>query len=367
MSRSEADQIPQKHIDAGLPNVAAMVAELRKAPPIVQPSALWEELNRRNVEQLERDGFSEFKRTVNCNYFQFIPPSTRGSEQFRAVMRDLILHPRPSVLTASFIDSFDIPALAGQRGQRLRTRSYAAYVAALWEYARRRDSRGLLERLEEPSLGHPVAIRHRGRRISEDLSNSMLELTAMLDGMGRDRMFPGTRMIELGAGYGRLTWAFLASFPGIRCVIVDIPPALAVSERYLTELFPDRPAFRFRPFEDHRAVWSEFERAEIAFLTPNQLGLLPILDADLFATVSSLHEMRPAQIKHYIDEAGHHCPGGFFYTKQWQSWWNPTDDVTIRQQEYPIPTGWRTIFEHQHPVQALFFEAMYEISKSTRA
>ncbi len=345
-----------------LPNLPAMLAEMRDAPAIVQPSILWEELNEQNVSQLDQSGFGEFKRTVNGNYFQFIPAATPGSEQFRAVRRDFLRHPSPAPLRSRVIDAFEIPALHGQATREMRARRYGFYVGALWEHARRRDSRGLLQGLEEPTMGHPLAVRHRGRMITEDLCNSAEEMTAMLDGIAATTLPAGTRMVELGAGYGRLTWAFLASFPGLRCVIVDIPPALAISERYLTEVFPERPAFRFRSFDDFEQVRREFEAAEIAFLTPNQLELVPPMSAELFATVSSLHEMRPEQIAHYIGQADRHTAGGHFYFKQWKTYSNPSDGVTIGREDYPIPQDWKLVFERQHPVQSLFFEAMYRVA-----
>ena len=344
-----------------LRNLPAMFAELSDAPAVVQPSALWETLNERNLGQLADRGFSEFKRTVNGHYFQFIPASTKGSEQWKAVRRDFARHPRPAVLGARMTDEFEIPELWGQEKREMRARRHAFYVAALWEHARRRDSGGLLGRLEEPALGHPVAVTHRGRRISEDLCNSAEEMIAMLEGLETTELQPGMRVFELGAGYGRLAWAFLTCFPGIRYVIVDIPPALAISERYLTEVFPDRPAFRFRHFDRDAEVRDEFEASEIAFLTPNQLDLIEPMGADLFVTISSLHEMRPEQIAHYIGQAGRHTAGGHFYFKQWQSYANPTDEVTIGRRDYPIPPDWEPVFDRQHPIQALFFEAMYRL------
>ena len=341
----------------GLDGLDEMLAEMRGAPELFRPSELWEELNERNLGQLANGGFDDFKRTVNGNYFQFVPPSTRGSEQFRAVLEKFVRNPSPAVLRAGFTNEYAIPG----ESSAWRSRSYAFYIAALWEYARRRDSRGLLNRLAEPDLGHPVAVSHRGRLISEDLCNSALEVTAMLDGMDRQGLGPDDRVIELGAGYGRLTWAFLAGFPGVRCTIVDIPPALAVSQRYLTELFPDRPAFRFRHFDDESEVRDELESSQIAFLTPNQLQILGSLDATLFASISSLHEMRPDHIAHYIDEAGRHAAGGHFYSKQWLSYANPSDEVTITQADYPIPPSWRPVFERVHPVQTLFFESLYAV------
>lgn len=86
------------------------------------------------------------------------------------------------------------------------------------------------------------------------------------------------------------------------------------------------------------------------------------MNADLFATVSSLHEMRPEQIAHYIGQAGRPTAGGHFYFKQWKTYWNPSDGVTIGREDYPIPRDWKLVFERQHPVQSLFFEAMDRVS-----
>ena len=79
--------------------------------------------------------------------------------------------------------------------------------------------------------------------ISQDLGNSTLEFYAIAEALGREDPGPNG-VLELGAGYGRLAWLYLAAFPRLRYLIVDIPPALALSQEYLTRLFP-RQARRF--------------------------------------------------------------------------------------------------------------------------
>ena len=86
---------------------------------------------------------------------------------------------------------------------------------------------------------------YRGRRISQDLSNSVHELySATAAGA------PGAGgVLELGGGYGRVAWVFLHEFPRSRYIMCDIPPALGIAQQYLSELFPDRRIFRFRHFD----------------------------------------------------------------------------------------------------------------------
>jgi putative sugar O-methyltransferase len=239
---------------------------------------------------------------------------------------------------------------------------YQAAVACLWEYARERDRLGLLDRLEEPRLGSPLVVRYRGKVISQDLANSVLEFYAVAEGMGRDR--PGANgVLELGAGYGRLAWLYLATFPALRYFIVDIPPALALSQEYLTRLFPGRPTFRFRQFSNFADVADEMQKAQLGFLTPNQLELVPPWQAGAFINISSLHEMRRDQIAAYIQLIERHT-SGTFYTKQWRTWTNPADGITLSQDDYPVPANWTMRFERPHPIQTAFFEAAYSVNPS---
>lgn len=155
---------------------------------------------------------------------------------------------------------------------------------------RARDQRGILGRLQEPELGDPIVAAYRGRRISQDLGNSMHELYSATAALPRGEV--GARgVLELGGGYGRVAWAMLEEFPHARFVVCDIPPALAVAQRYLTERFADRPTFRFRHFDSHAEIADELARAQLVFLTPNQLALLDPLDVEPFVNISSLHDV----------------------------------------------------------------------------
>jgi len=335
-----------------------MWTEMEGAPEIVQPSDFWHSLNDRNTRQLDDEGFAHFKRTINQNYFSWTPHRPLD-DQVRNMFKKWVRHPRPAVVTARLGDVSTVEAGPGRVNPFAKKSGryiHAWYVAMLWEYVRRSDSRGLLDRLEEPELGDPIAATYRGRRISEDLCNSVYELhsatEALPDGPGEGGV------LELGGGYGRVAWAFLETFPRARYILCDIPPALAIAQQYLTTLFPDRRAFRFRHFDDAAEVAEELAAAQIAFLTPNQLALLDPLDVSLFVNISSLHEMRPAQIAHYMGLADRHT-AGYFYTKQWRTWHNPEDDIVVSRADYPIPAGWRQIYECRHPIQRTFFHGLY--------
>ncbi len=350
-----------------LPGLEAMLHELRDAPEIFRSSRFWEHHAELQYRELaEQGGFAAFKRTVNRHFFQFMVTSPRDP-QFRAVVRHWARRPNVGAVRARLREPLAAPARSGesltaQPGRRatlrarISGRAYAVYVAMLAAYTQRRDRRGVFDALAEPALGQPTCVRYQGRAVSEDLCNSVLEYTSILDAMPS----PPRLVVELGSGYGRLAWVFLRAQQNVRYVLVDIPPGLAIAQRYLTELLPERRAFRFRRFGSYAEVADEFESAQIAFLTPNQLELMPSLHADLFVNVSSLHEMRREQIQRYFQLLATHCDG-FFYTKQWLRSINPFDDLVVRREDYPVPAEWRAVFDRVHPVQTHFFEALYAL------
>ena len=347
--------------------IDAMTDEVMSGPEIYRPSRFWEELNKRNRRQIVETGLGSFKRTVNQNYFNFLIVGPRHP-QFRRLLRSWLSRPRPAVLGARLVDWEFVEVRDDRVGPFRRRRArfwYALFVALLWEFAQRRGARHRLDVLEEPTLGNPILVRFGRRSITQDLANSALELDAIEEAMTHS-LREGDTVMELGAGYGRLAWMALASTPGLRYILVDIPPALAIAEDYLTTLFPERRAFRFRHFDHYEDILAELGEAEMAFLTPNQLEALPPQGADVFINISSFHEMRPDQVANFLLQVGRHTDG-IFYTKQWREWTNEVDGVTMRQEDYPIPTSWDRVYERGHPVQTQFFEAAYRVTSPLRA
>src|SRR4051795_1402863 len=80
-----------------------MWAEMEQAPEIVQPSDFWTSLNERNLRQLDEAGFAHFKRTVNQNYFSWIPHTLRD-DQLRGLLVAFLRHPVPRAFFAQLDD-----------------------------------------------------------------------------------------------------------------------------------------------------------------------------------------------------------------------------------------------------------------------
>ena len=334
--------------------LAAMIGEMEAADAIYQPSAMWTNLGALNRRQLERGGLDHFKRSVNQNYFNWLPQSL-SDNQVRRVLRQWLRRPSLRPLLARMAPLGALEGFAHDRplDDRVSRLVYKLYVALLWDVARREDRAGLIDDLAEPLEGDPIRIRYRGRFVSQDLANSVREANRVLE-----HIAPAAGqtpiVAELGAGYGRLGHPLLAN-RRCRYWVFDIPPALSIAEWYLPRVVPGRRVFPFRPFARYADVRAELESSEIAFFTANQIALLPDDAVDAFVNISSLHEMRSAQIDHYLLQMARTCRQAI-YLKQWRSFTNTDDGTIVTRESYRLPGPWRVVRDAPDAVQDLFFE-----------
>jgi len=327
-----------------------MFDEFPKYRKEILPSKYWEKLNRKNLEQLADSRYENFKRTLARNYFTWIVNPL--NKQIRFLIKEAgLMRSLRIIVSALFAPRHDLM-------KRRHTIYYNMLTRLLWHYVEKNDADGLLDRLSEPLEGNPPHLMHNGRLISQDLANSVLEYEAILH-PGVDKREIRT-ILELGPGYGRTAYVFLALQPNCRYILVDIPPALYVAQRYLSNVFADRRIFGFRQFDNFETVREEYENADIAFLTANQLELLPNKSVDVFINISSLHEMRMDQVRYYFGEI-QRLTRKYFYFKQWLETTVPFENETIREADYPIGDDWKLINRQQCKVQAKFFEALYEL------
>lgn len=246
------------------PQLAEMISGLRDVPEIYRSSPFWEQLAAAGIEQLEAMGFEHFKRTVNARYFNWRLLSIMR-HQFLAVGAAWLVQPGTSIFQARFPQSRAAIADRPASFNGLTAWAYKTYVAMYADVVARQNTRGLLRIVEEPSLGNPFLVRHNGLNVSQDLCNSVHELYSILgpDGLP-PAATPPTSFAEVSSGYGRLAYVILKAVPSATYCIIDIPPALYLSQRYLTTLFPELPAFRFRLFREYAEVADQFKSSRTA-------------------------------------------------------------------------------------------------------
>jgi putative sugar O-methyltransferase len=361
----EAGAATNQLTPAGRQAIEQMKQEGRAAPALDQPSAFWADLGEVNERVLGWSGEANFKRTLNQNYFNFVPTAPDDARMTR--MRRLARHCRSNASEQYVVEDPDRDPTSWmtyypdyyifKEPDRVTKRElYREYLELMYRYAMKRDASGLLATLEEPKLGNPIRVYRNGKLISQDLVNSVRERNSILAAMGAGRDMR-LMVAELGAGYGRLGYLMLKT-TNCRYFVFDIPPALYVSQWYLAALFPERRIFRFRRFEKFEEIEHELSGADIGFFTSNQLAKFPAGYFDLFATISSIHEMRRDQIRHYMLQMGR-TTRSVLYLKQQKDYVNPVDNLVIGKDDYPLPEGWVAGRERFDLINPGFFERIY--------
>ena len=326
-----------------------MLIAYENCPKEFGPSNYWKVLNRRNIAQLLDDGFGNFKQTVALNYFTTL--LKEGNPQLSFVIENStqegISWARGKAKKCKRHDFFN----------KKRSFLFNFYTFLLWKYVQQQVGYDHLQNLHEPEFGNPPSVFLEGRRISQDIAYSALEYHSIMEGV---KNFENVHTVcEMGAGYGRSAYVILFLNPGIKYIVVDIPPALYISQRYLSAVFPDRKKFLFREFNDFSDIMPEFNEAEIVFLMPHQFKNIPNKFVDLFLAIDCLHEMLPSQIDGYFDIIDKLAKQ--FYFCCWKETKIPIDDFLLTEKDYPIKSHWEEVFWRERKVYTTYFEAFFNL------
>lgn len=333
-----------------LSRVEEMFTHLAKGRKETQPSKFWLNFNDIHMKQLVNAGYKNFKQTLVRKYFANTPYFFMNMQTLF-----LILHANPLTTIKMLIKSILTPR--HKYFHLIDSWSFNFLSLMVWQYAKQHDPERILDKLEEPLYGNPPRIYLGSKLISQDTANAVLEYYSIVDSVGNKNKIK--TIYELGAGSGRNAFVFLSVMPDIKYIIIDIPPALAISERYLSQVFPKKKIFRFRPFKSFAEIKDEFEQADILFFLSSQIEKLPKRSIDLFINISSLHEMRMDQVRFYFKQIERLTKkGGYFYFKQWKNAYVDYEDIYIRMEDYPITNVWEKIYMREVKIQVKFFEAL---------
>ena len=141
-------------------------------------------------------------------------------------------------------------------------------------------------------------------------------------------------------------------------VIVDIPPALFISQSYLTSIAQKKRVFKFRPFKDFKEVQKEFNEAQIVFITPDQLKYLPESMFDIAIGINCFQEIIVEEIKDYFEEINRVAK--YLYIKAMDVPHNYYKESFIPLVLYPIPQHWKLVDSQISPFSKRYSEVLYK-------
>ena len=210
--------------------------------------------------------------------------------------------------------------------------------------------------LEEPPFGNPICIQYNKKRVSFALLNSILEIDVLFKNLNPQ---PKSRFLEIGAGSGRTTLSLLKLMPEGKFIIVDIPPALYISQENIVHNLPDKEAFKFRNFSNYEEVKAELENADIAFLSPEQIRWIPDGFVDISLAIDCLHEMTQSNVERWFSRFNRISKHLYFRCQIVQ--WAKTSDVLYTIDSYPVQPHWRKVIHKKCYIPNDYFEAIYQL------
>jgi putative sugar O-methyltransferase len=321
------------------PLTAAVLTDIDRLAAAQHPeddsdSTFWQGLGQVHRDKIATLGFETFKRHINFQYGSW--QITKFTSRFTlrclyALLRRGIV---PTVAQVDWRHAKPTPtwtdAVTDNKTEAQRLRAYALYCGLIWQYASVRDQLGSLN-VAEPTLGSPMPVWLHGRLISQDLAMAALDLNRIASVVALDTV---RRVLEIGAGYGRLAYLFGSLFPEVEYTIADISPALAVAQNYLPAVMNGK---NFR------------------FMLPNQLDTLPDHEFDLIINVSSFDEMPSLVQNRYLRRIarlgrGHLYLAGHHHLK---------DRIGLEKLAYP--QDWTSLFDRSHDVFPLWVEKLFAI------
>lgn len=334
----------------------AMMAELEKDRRYL-PSTFWRDINAKNLDMIASEGLHNFKRTVSQNYYNWLITRIRDP-QFRKALLFWLLHPSLKPLRTRietdirlrFTTRADVVVLNSI--QRLK---YKIFATLVWEQMLKHDKYGFSKVLSEPEVGNPIKIWQDQKIITQDLANSIVEGNVIADTL---RNIERPKIAEIGAGSGRLAHVYSSTQSGLY-IIFDIPPALIVSQWYLSQILANKKIFHFRSFDNFEDIRQELESSDVGFFTANQIEKFPEDYFDLILSISTLPEMRPDQVSMYL-ELFNKKSSGYIYLKQWRSWKNPLDGTDIKVEDYLIGDAWSLVLDRTDPINPRFFNRVWQ-------
>lgn len=305
-------------------------------------SDCWITLNQIHIRKLTDSGYDNFKHTIAGHYFTFLLEPVTPQLDF--LINNLSKEEIYSLKKVA--KTLPLPLYT--------TKEFDLVTLLFWQYAKNQGLEKELAKLSEPLEGSPPAVNFEGRLISQDLANSLLEWDVIHKHTPPKSI---KSVLEIGAGYGRSAYVWLQLGELDKYVIVDIPPALYISQTYLSSQFPSKKVFKYRDFKSFAKVEAEYNQADLVFLMPWQIEMLPKKSFDLIYAVDSLSEMNPDLLVFYFKLIDRLCKD-YFYIRYCKI----NEIGTIKQGSYPIPPGWKSILvDSQCLVQTEHLESLYKL------
>ena len=149
----------------------------------------------------------------------------------------------------------------------------------------------------DSEFGCPIGFYKENKFYTTQFLKSLLHIDFIKKNTNFDKI---NNIIELGAGIGLLGAAFLKLKKNIKYFIIDIPPALFISEYYLKSL--NYKTFGYEEILNSEKNNINFDSYQVICIPTWRIDLLKNIKADLFINIDSFQEMEKEQTLNYLNK-----------------------------------------------------------------
>ena len=155
------------------------------------------------------------------------------------------------------------------------------------------------------------------------------------------------KILEIGAGSGRLCECLLSINSNLNYTICDIPPSIYIAFQRVKLRFPNKKIELLFNSENPKDLIKKINSNDISFIFPHQLRNLEKYYFDLSIAVDCLHEMDKKTLNFYFENLNYLTKNFYFSiwkkTKNWGSGGllKRTENLDFEDGDYEIPINWK--------------------------
>jgi len=168
------------------------------------------------------------------------------------------------------------------------------------------------------------------------------------------------KILEIGAGSGRLSECILSTKKILNYTICDIPPSIYINYKRLKLAFPGKKIKLLIDINNPNELNDEINNCDISFIFPHQIEKIKADTYDMTIAIDCLHEMDKKTLKFYFKNISLMSKKFYFSiwnkTKNWGSGgiFKRTERLDFSKGDYPIPKNWKNEYKKN-----LIFPANY--------
>lgn len=301
-------------------------------------SHFWHLLNIRHLKFLGKESIKNYSTSVARSYYTFLNINENHIDKSMKKIGNVISCEKVNLFkkqnNLSYKESF----------------IYNNLTYLLWYNLKEKKIFKNFEKLSDVgylSYGDPY-IDINDKKVTLDKINSLLDY----ENINNFTDFSDKKTIlEIGAGSGRTTEAILTFNDELKYTICDIPPALFISYKRLSNVFKEKSIGLLYNLNEQE-LNSQINNYDISFIMPHQLNFIKNKKFDLSIAIDCIHEMRKRDIAKLFNNIS--TISNYFYFSVWKESFvrfSPigelfgTSNLNYFSGDYKIPKSWIKEYE----------------------